>query len=71
MSSIAPSGSKAPATWIVCHRTAAEYSPDRAIDRRLNSGVVDVLLKTPDAEEELMAELGNLIRSYHVGARGQ
>ena len=49
--------------------TAADLSEED--HQRLNGGVVEVLLKTPDAEEELMAELGNLIRAYHLGARGQ
>ena len=47
--------------------TAADLSEED--HRRLRGGVVEVLLKTPDAEEELMAELGDLIRSHHVGAR--
>ena len=37
--------------------------------RRLNGGVVNVLLKTPDAEEELLAALGELIRSFHLASR--
>lgn len=49
--------------------TAADLSKED--HRRLNSGVVDVLLKTPDAEAELMAELGNLIRSHRFGAGGK
>ena len=49
--------------------TAADLSTEDR--RRLNSGVVDVLLKTPDAEAELMAELGNLIRSHRFAAGGR
>ena len=49
--------------------TAADLSKEDR--RRLNSGVVDVLLKTPDAEAELMAELGNLIRSHRFAAGGK
>jgi CheY-like chemotaxis protein len=49
--------------------TAADLSDEDR--RRLNSGVVDVLLKDPDAEEELLMELGNLIRSYHFDTRAK
>ena len=49
--------------------TAADLSDEDR--RRLNSGAVDVLLKDPAAEEDLLMELGNLIRSYHFSARAK
>lgn len=45
--------------------TAADLTEEDHL--KLNGGVVEVLLKSADAEQDLMVALGKLIRTYNVG----
>ena len=47
--------------------TAADLTEEDHL--KLNGGVVEVLLKSADAEQDLLAALGKLIRTYNVGRK--